>query len=65
MIETDLVDEEEPEGLVGPVDLDDVLREVTLVLHPQRQRGQVRVAGAHVVGQPQSGRGGRGRGRLA
>ena len=59
------MDEEEPEGLVGPVDLDDVLREVTLVLHPQRQRGQVGVAGAHVVGQPQRGRGGRGRGRLA
>lgn len=52
------MDEEEPEGLVGPVNLDDVLREVVLVLHPQRQRGQVRVAGAHVVGQPQ--RGGRG-----
>ena len=59
------MDEEEPEGLVGPVNLDDVLREVVLVLHPQRQRGQVRVAGAHVVGQPQRGGRGRGRGRLA
>ena len=61
----DLVDQEELEGLVGPVDLDDVLGEVALVLHPQGQRGEVRVAGAHVVGQPQGGGGGGGGGGLA